>query len=54
MRNLRNIIIAVLLLIFLLVTPFWGSIKTALGLGDGTDGETGATPETAGYLMEET
>ena len=24
MRNLRNIIIAVLLLIFLLVTPFWG------------------------------
>ena len=32
MRNLRNIIIAVLLLIFLLVTPFWGSIKEALGL----------------------
>ncbi|MCI8827935.1 MAG: hypothetical protein HFE98_03700 [Ruminiclostridium sp.] len=53
MRNLRNIIIAVLLLIFLLVTPFWGSIKEALGLAD-TDGETGATPETAGCLVEKT
>lgn len=51
MKNLRNIIIAVLLLVFLLVSPFWGSIKGALGL-DRTDGETGASPESAGYAEE--
>ena len=53
MRNLRNIIIAVLLLIFLLVTPFWGSIKEALGLAD-TDCETGSPPESAGCLVVKT
>ena len=43
-RNRRNIVIAVLLLFFLLITPFWGSIKTALGLG-AADAESGASPQ---------
>lgn len=42
-RNRRNIVIAVILLLFLLISPFWGRIKTALGLG--TDAESGSSPE---------
>ena len=38
----RNIVIAVVLLVLLLVEPFWGSIKSAV---TGEDGETGASPE---------
>ena len=38
----RNIAIAVVLLVILLVEPFWGSIKGAVS---GEDGETGSSPE---------
>lgn len=43
-RNRRNILIAVLLLLFLLLTPFWGRIKTALGM---EDARSGASPESS-------
>ena len=41
-KNRRNILIAVVLLVILLVMPFWGSIK---GLITGEDASTGATTE---------
>ena len=49
-RNRRNIVIAVLLLLFLLITPFWGSIKTALGLG-AADAESGASGHLTGFFV---
>lgn len=50
-RNRRNIVIAVILLLFLLISPFWGRIKTALGLG-GTDAESGSSPEAQTSMTE--
>lgn len=38
----RNIVIAVVLLLILLVEPFWGSIKGAVS---GEDAETGSSPD---------
>ena len=38
----RNIVIAVVLLVLLLVEPFWGGIKSAV---TGEDAETGASPD---------
>ena len=42
-KNRRNILIAVVLLVILLVMPFWGTIK---GLITGEDASTGATTQT--------
>ena len=41
-KNRRNILIAVVLLVILLVMPFWGTIK---GLITGEDASTGATTQ---------
>lgn len=43
-KQIRNIIIALVLLVILLVEPFWGSIKGAI---TGEDAQTGATTEVA-------
>lgn len=51
-RNRRNIVIAVILLLFLLISPFWGRIKTALGLD--TDAESGSSPEAQTSMIEPT
>lgn len=39
----RNVVIAVVLLLILLIEPFWGSIKGAVGGEE--DSETGSSPE---------
>lgn len=41
-KQIRNIIIALVLLVILLVEPFWGSIKGAI---TGEDAQTGASTE---------
>ena len=40
-KKIRNLIIALLILLFLAIEPFWGSIKSAI---TGEELQTGATP----------
>jgi len=40
-KKIRNLIIALLILLFLVIEPFWGSIKSAI---TGEELQTGATP----------
>ena len=43
MKNIRNIIIAIVILAFLLVEPFWPRIKSAI---TGQDAQSSATVQT--------
>ena len=43
MKNIRNIIIAIVILAFLLVEPFWPKIKSAI---TGEDAQSSATVQT--------
>lgn len=49
-KKTRNLIIALLFLIFLLVEPFWGPIKSAV---TGEDAQTGASPDASQERMVE-
>ena len=50
MKNIRNIIIAIVILAFLLVEPFWPKIKSAI---TGQDAQSGASPAVSQSEIQE-